>query len=55
MKYPIAFLTKSKRLFYKSKTEISTDGTPRYVPNENAKSTYSLETCMKDYKAIYKL
>ena len=37
----------------KSKTEVSADGTPRYIPNPNARGTYSLHCCMKDYKPIY--
>lgn len=53
MEYPTAFLTKAMCLFYKSKTEVSADGTPRYIPNPNASGTYSLKTCMKEYTPIY--
>lgn len=51
--YPIAFLTGANKLFMKSKTELSADGTPRYVPNPNASATYCLQDCMKDYTPIY--
>jgi hypothetical protein len=51
--FPLAFLTNANKLFMKSKTEVSADGTPRYVPNPNARGTYSLHCCMKDYKPIY--
>lgn len=51
--YPIAFLTKANKLFMKSKTELSVDGTPRYIPNPNASATYCLQDCMKDYTPIY--
>lgn len=51
--FPLAFLTDANKLFMKSKTEVSSDGTPRYIPNPNASGTYSLHTCMKDYKPIY--
>ena len=40
-------------LFYKSETEVSSDGTPKYVPNPNASGTYSLKVCMKEYTPIY--
>ena len=53
MEYPTAFLTKSMCLFYKSKTEVSADWTPRYIPNPNAIGTYSLKTCMEEYTPIY--
>ncbi len=52
-KYPTAFLTKAMCLFYKSETEVTADGTPRYIPNPNAKGTYSLKTCMSEYTPIY--
>ena len=51
--YPLAFLTKTNKLFMKSKTELSVDGTPRYIPNLNASATYCLQDCMKDYTPIY--
>jgi len=51
--YPLAFLTKANKLFMKSKTEVSADGTPRYIPNPKASGTYSLDTCMKEYTPIY--
>jgi len=51
--YPLAFLTKTNKLFMKSKTELSVDGTPRYIPNPNASATYCLQDCMKDYTPIY--
>lgn len=47
--YPLAFLTKANKLFMKSETEFSADGTPRYIPNPNASGTYSLNICMNDY------
>lgn len=53
IEYPTAFLTKAMCLFYKSETEVSADGTPRYVPNPNASGTYSLKICMKEYTPIY--
>lgn len=52
-KYPTAFLTKVRCLFYRTETEISADGTPRYTPNPNASATYSLKTCLGDYAPIY--
>lgn len=51
--YPLAFLTRANKLFMKSKTELSADGTPRYIPNPNARATYCLQDCMKDYTPIY--
>lgn len=51
--YPLAFLTSENKLFMKSKTELSADGTPRYIPNPNAKGTYCLYDCIKDYTPIY--
>lgn len=51
--YPLAFLTRANKLFMKSKTELSADGTPRYIPNPNASATYCLQDCMKDYTPIY--
>ena len=51
--YPLAFLTKTNKLFMKSKTELSVDGTPRYIPNLNASATYCLQDCIKDYTPIY--
>lgn len=51
--YPLAFLTKSNKLFMKSKTKVSADGTPRYIPNPNASATYCLLTCMNEYTPIY--
>lgn len=53
--YPLAFLTKANKLFMRSETEFSSDGTPRYIPNPNAKGTYSLNICMNDckYTPIY--
>ena len=51
--FPLAFLTNANKLFMKSKTDLSADETPRYIPNPNASGTYSLETCMKEYKPIY--
>ena len=53
IEYPTAFLTKAMCLFYKSETEVSGDGTPRYVPNPNSRGTYSLKTCMEEYMPIY--
>lgn len=51
--FPIAFLTRANKLFMKHKTEVSADGTPRYIPNPNSDGTYALETCMEDYTPIY--
>ncbi len=51
--YPLAFLTRANKLFMKSKTELSADGTPRYIPNPRASGTYCLQDCMKDYTPIY--
>jgi len=51
--YPLAFLTSANKLFMKSKTELSADGTPRYIPNPNASGAYCLQDCMKDYTPIY--
>lgn len=53
IEYPSAFLTKAMCLFNKSETEVSADGTPRYVPNPNASGTYGLKVCMEDYTPIY--
>ena len=53
IEYPTAFLTKAMCLFHKSETEVSADGTPRYVPNPNASGTYSLKVCMRYYTPIY--
>jgi len=52
-KYPIAFLTSANCLFMKSKTKISADGTPTYIPNPNADAVYCLQDCLKDYTPIY--
>lgn len=52
-KYPIAFLTSSNCLFLKSETEISADGTPRYIPNPNSDATYCVQDCLNDYTPIY--
>lgn len=51
--YPLAFLTRANELFMKSKTEVSADGTPRYIPNPKASATYCIQDCMKDYTPIY--
>lgn len=51
--YPLAFLTSANKLFMKSKTELSADGTPRYIPNPKSSATYCLQVCMKDYTPIY--
>ena len=51
--YPLAFLTRANKLFTKSNTELSTDGTPRYIPNPKASGTYCLQDCTKDYTPIY--
>jgi len=51
--YPLAFLTRANKLFMKSKTEVSADGTPRYIPNQKASATYCIQNCMKDYIPIY--
>jgi len=51
--YPLAFLTRANKLFMKSNTELSADGTPRYIPNPKASGTYCLQDCMKDYTPIY--
>ena len=51
--YPLAFLTRANKLFMRSKTELSADGTPRYIPNPEARGTYCLLDCMKDYTPIY--
>jgi len=51
--YPLAFLTRANKLFMKSKTDFSGDGTPRYIPNPKASGTYCLQDCMKDYTPIY--
>lgn len=54
MEYPIAFLTRFNCLLEKHETDISHDGTPRYVMNPNSpNNTYSLKTCMRDYTPIY--
>ena len=51
--YPLAFLTRANKLFMKSETEVSADGTPRYIPNPKASATYCIQDCMKDYIPIY--
>jgi hypothetical protein len=51
--YPLAFLTSANCLFMKSETDVSADGTPRYVPNPNSDATYCLKDCMNDYTPIY--
>lgn len=51
--YPIAFLTRAGCLFWKHPTELSIDGTPRYIPNPNSKATYCLRDCLKDYTPIW--
>jgi hypothetical protein len=53
--YPLAFLTRANKLFMRSETCTSSDGTPRYTPNPNAKGTYSLSSCLRErsYTAIY--
>lgn len=51
--YPLAFLTSANKLYMKSKTELSADGTPRYISNPKASATYCLQDCMKDYTPIY--
>lgn len=51
--YPIAFLTSAGCLFRKHSTELSRDGTPRYVPNPNSNATYCFQDCLKDYTPIW--
>lgn len=51
--YPIAFLTSARCLFWKHPTELSRDGTPRYIPNPNSNATYCFQDCIKDYIPIW--
>lgn len=51
--YPIAFLTSARCLFGKHPTELSRDGTPRYIPNPNSNATYCFQDCVKDYTPIW--
>lgn len=51
--YPIAFLTSARCLFWKHPTELSRDGTPRYIPNPNSNATYCFQDCIKDYTPIW--
>lgn len=51
--YPIAFLTSAGCLLRKHSTELSRDGTPRYVPNPNSNATYCFQDCLKDYTPIW--
>jgi len=52
-RYPKAFLTRAGCLFKRSSTDVSSDGTPRYIPNPNAIDTYSLKTCLTEYTPIF--
>lgn len=51
--YPIAFLTNAGCLFWKHHTELSSDGTPRYIPNPRSDATYCFQDCLKDYTPIW--
>ena len=52
--YPIAFLTGANKIVYKSKSEKSQDGTPRYTCNpKSPDNTYTFLDCLKDWKPIY--
>lgn len=44
--YPLAFLTKSKTLRMKHPKATSSDGSPRFIINPNAKGTYSMKTLL---------
>lgn len=51
--YPISFLTSARCLFWKHPTELSRDGTPRYIPNPGSDATYCFQDCIKDYTPIW--
>lgn len=51
--YPIAFLTSARCLLWKHPTELSRDGTPRYILNPNSDATYCFQDCIKDYTPIW--
>lgn len=51
--YPIAFLTDAGGVFKKRPTELSSDGTPRYIPNPNSNATHCFQDCLKDHTPIW--
>lgn len=54
MKFPKYFISKSGNKKKKHITQISVDGSPRYVCNPNSpNNTYQLKDCLKDWTPIY--